>query len=294
MDGKDWRTGSSKQVWGGHQGSRRQECFSGLTGRWFWNEGAFSGVSCFVPFLVKFKVLSSAGLACILGSLLGACTDNPSRANCYWRRSDSSEGHQGLLPQKSVCACVCMCVCAHVCVSVCARAHVWVCACACVCVRACVCVCVLGLERGWRQAAKQKDNSVAWFSWKTPSFLLSWCDINRGHFYSSKCPSLEDKLWGHQIAHHIPSTITHVKPWVAEMGHFMRHGGLLQSCFSLDLIWLSSQQSIYKLLGPFYMTGYYLALPARNCMCPSLVKNCAVSGWYSVSFLMRGASGDGY
>ena len=140
MDGKDWRTGSSKQVWGGHQGSRRQECFSGLTGRWFWNEGAFSGVSCFVPFLVKFKVLSSAGLACILGSLLGACTDNPSRANCYWRRSDSSEGHQGLLPQKSVCACVCMCV--HVCV--CTRVCECVCTCTCVsvCMRVCVCACM--------------------------------------------------------------------------------------------------------------------------------------------------------
>ena len=107
MHGKDWRTGSSKQVWGGHQGSRRQECFSGLTGRWCWNKGAFSGVSCFVPFLVKFKVLSSAGLACILGSIPGTCTDHPSRANYYWRISDSPEGHQGLLSQKSVCVCVC-------------------------------------------------------------------------------------------------------------------------------------------------------------------------------------------
>jgi len=134
MHGKDWRTGSSKQVWGGHQGSRRQECFSGLTGRWCWNKGAFSGVSCFVPFLVKFKVLSSAGLACILGSIPGTCTDHPSRANYYWRISDSPEGHQGLLSQKSVCVCVCMCVCAHLC------AHV--CVCTCVCARVCVCVCV--------------------------------------------------------------------------------------------------------------------------------------------------------
>ena len=121
MHGKDWRTGSSKQVWGGHQGSRRQECFSGLTGRWCWNKGAFSGVSCFVPFLVKFKVLSSAGLACILGSIPGTCIDHPSRANYYWRISDSSEGHQGLLSQKSVCVCVCMYVCARLCVCVCVR-----------------------------------------------------------------------------------------------------------------------------------------------------------------------------
>ena len=140
-----------------------------------------------MPFLVKFNVCSSAGLACILGSLPGTCTDNPSRANCCWRISDSPGGHQGLLAPKSVCVCV-------------------------------------GNGRRLMLGSKRKNDSVAWFSWKTPSFLLSWCNINRVHFYSSKCPSLEDKLWGHQIAYHIPSTITYVKPWVAEMGHFIRHG----------------------------------------------------------------------
>ena len=66
----------------------------------------------FVPFMVKFKVLS---LACMLGSPPDTCNDSPSRTAYAWRIDDSSEGHQGLLSQiflpLSVCVCVCACVC---------------------------------------------------------------------------------------------------------------------------------------------------------------------------------------
>ena len=173
MDGKDWRTGSSKQVWWGHQGSRRQACFSGLTGRWCWNEGAISGDSCFVAFLVKFKVLS---LACILGSLPGACTDNPSRANYYWRIGESSEGHQGLLLPKSVCVCVCVCERERVCMCVCTRAHArtCVCMCVCACVHGRVCACGEQKEVDVRQP-NRRTTVLLGFPGKLP--VISYPDV---------------------------------------------------------------------------------------------------------------------
>ena len=105
------------QVWWRCQGSRRQEYFNGLTGRCCWNEWFFMVFYVFVPFMVKFKVLS---LACMLGSPPDTCNDSPSRTAYAWRIDDSSEGHQGLLSQiflpLSVCVCVCACVCVCVCV----------------------------------------------------------------------------------------------------------------------------------------------------------------------------------